>query len=104
MDRLVRPADEYPIDVRIDARSRTELITDELTLSWRLNGHSDWRRVRLEASRAPETFTASIPGAKEGETVEYFVSAADASGRRESLPRTAPDGFYTFTVTAASGS
>ena len=104
MDRTVAPADEHPIEVRIEARSRADLIADELNLWWRLGGQHEWRRVRLGASQDPGTFTASIPGAAEGETIEYFVSAADASGRRESLPRTAPDGFYTFAVSATSGS
>jgi agmatine/peptidylarginine deiminase len=104
MDRLVTPADEHPIEVRIEARSRADLIAEELMLSWRLNAQHEWRRVLLVASPDPGTYTASIPGAAAGETVEYFVSAADASGRRESLPRTAPDSFYTFTVGAAAGS
>jgi agmatine/peptidylarginine deiminase len=104
MDRVVAPADEHPIEVRIEARGRADLITDELLLSWRLKGQPEWLRVPLEASQDPRTFAASIPGAAAGQTVEYFVSAADASGRRESLPRTAPDGFYTFTVSAAADS
>ena len=102
MDRSVAAADEYPIEVRIEARSRTDLIADELTLSWRLEGQREWRRVPLQASPDPRAYSASIPGATAGQTVEYFVSAGDASGRRESLPRTAPDGFYTFTVDTAT--
>jgi len=104
MDQLVAPADEHPIEVRIEARSRADLIADELMLSWRIDGRQEWQRVPLEASPDQGTYSASIPGATAGETVEYFVSAADESGRRESLPRTAPDGFYTFTVSTAAGS
>jgi agmatine/peptidylarginine deiminase len=100
MDRSVALVDEHPIEVRIEARSRADLIADELTLSWRLNGQHEWRRALLKTSPEPKIFTASIPGAAAGQTIEYFVSAADASGRHESLPRTAPDGFYSFTVSA----
>lgn len=102
MDSLVAPSDEHPIEVGIEARSEAELIANELTISWRLAGQYEWRSVLLEASPGPRIFTASIPATEAGTTVEYFVSAADSSGRRESLPRTAPDGFYTFTVSATA--
>jgi hypothetical protein len=73
-------------------------VTEELELSWRLRGEDQWQILRLEAAAEPDVYEASIPGAAPGETVEYFLSAADRSGRRESSPRTAPDGFFHFSV------
>jgi hypothetical protein len=51
------------------------------------------------ATTDPEVFVASIPGVVAGESVEYYLSAADRSGRRETLPRTAPDGVFSCVVT-----
>jgi hypothetical protein len=51
----------------------------------------------------PGLFTASIPGGDASDTVEYFISAADASGRRETLPRTAPAGLYSFSIVSGDG-
>jgi agmatine/peptidylarginine deiminase len=92
------PAEAYPIEVRIKDYSGAGLIREKLELSWRPSGEDGWRVHPLEVTGNPETFVASIPGAGAGQGVEYFLSAADHSGRRESLPRTAPDGYYTFKV------
>ena len=100
IDRPVAPAESYPIEVRIEDHSHAGLIPEELQLSWRLSGEDGWRVIPLEATGNPETFAASIPGSGADRGIEYFVSAADRSGRRESLPRTAPDGYYQFRAVA----
>jgi hypothetical protein len=98
LDETVAPAEAHPIEVTIRDHSQAGLIDEALALSWRLHGEESWRVVPLRATAAPDSFAASIPGAAPGRGVEYFLSAADRSGRRESLPRTAPDGYYSFTV------
>ena len=96
IDRTVAPRESHPIEVRIVDYSRAGLIPEALQLSWRPSGEDRWSVIPLEATRHPETFAASIPGTDADRGVEYFLSAADRSGRRESLPRTAPDGYYSF--------
>jgi agmatine deiminase len=98
IDETVAPAEVYPIEVKIKDHSQAGLIRETLELSWRPTGENVWQVIPLEATADPETFVASIPGAVAGRGVEYFLSAADRSGRRESLPRTAPDGYYSFKV------
>lgn len=44
-----------------------------------------------------------MPGLAVGTVVEYCLSASDLSGRTETLPRTAPGGFYSFTVNPGLG-
>ena len=94
----VAPAEPYPNEVEIRDYSGAGLIREALELSWRLNGEQSWRVIPLEATADPKIFVASIPGASAGQRVEYFLSASDYSGRRESMPRTAPDGYYSFGV------
>ncbi len=98
IDETVAPAEAYPIEVKIRDYSQAGLIRETLELSWRLRGKDHWRVIPLEATANHGTYAASIPGAAAGQGVEYFLSASDHSGRRESLPRTAPDGYYSFTV------
>ena len=95
----VEPAESHRIDVLIRDYSRAGLIADELKLSWRVRGEANWNELALTAGAAPGIYTAAIP-APQSAMIEYFLSAADRSGRRESLPRVAPDGFYTFEVAA----
>ena len=100
VDAITAPADAYPVEVRIRDHSGAGLILEELELKWRTRGEDGWRVSRLEPTDDAETFAASIPGGSPGGVIEYFFSAADLSGRRETLPRTAPDGFYSFTVSS----
>jgi len=47
------------------------------------------------------SYAGVIPGSVPGTTVDYYVAAADQSGRAETLPRTAPAGYYRFTAGCA---
>lgn len=96
----VAPAREHALEVAIRAYSRAGLVPDECVARWRLRGETSWRTAPLRPVGG-ERHAASMPGAPAGASVEYHFAAADRSGRRETLPRTAPDGFYAFTVDAA---
>jgi agmatine deiminase len=98
MDSMVKPAKSWPIEVTIRDFNKAGLIPEELQLHVRSRSDQKWRIISLTSTADPNVFKTSIPGAKSGETVEYYLSAADRSGRRETLPRTAPDNFYSFTV------
>jgi agmatine/peptidylarginine deiminase len=98
IDDKVEPAASYRVEALIRDHSRAGLIDEELELSWRLRGETDWHQVPLTNGSEPDMYAAVIPGPDAGSTVEYFLAAADRSGRREALPRVAPDGFYSFSV------
>ena len=98
MDNTVDPAKFWPIEVKIQDYSKAGLIPEELKLYVRTHRDQEWQTIMLSSTDNPNIFQVSIPGVNSGETVEYYLSAADKSGRRETLPRTAPDNFYSFTV------
>jgi agmatine deiminase len=50
-----------------------------------------------------DSFSASIPGATAGDTVEYYIGATDNSGRAEQQPRYAPATWCHRYVTTAAG-
>jgi agmatine/peptidylarginine deiminase len=94
----VAEATEHPITAFIDDRSEAGLVPEELGVSWREEGAADWNWVPLAPAGEPDLYSAAIPAQPPGTTVAYFIAAADQTGRVETLPRTAPDGYYTFTV------
>ena len=100
VDRIptyVQPENEYPVYVIIKDYSMKGLMNDNLKLSWRTKG-SSWNQIQLQPSGHTDIYKASIPGMATGTTVEYFISAKDKSGRSETMPRTAPEGVYVFSV------
>jgi len=98
IDNTVEPAESWPIEVQIQDYSKAGLIPEELQLHVRTQSEQEWQTIILSSTKNPHIFQALIPGVNSGKTVEYYLSAADHSGRRETLPRTAPAHFYSFTV------
>ncbi|MCK5116304.1 MAG: agmatine deiminase family protein [Candidatus Aegiribacteria sp.] len=54
-------------------------------------------------STGSDSFTVDIPGVAGNETVQYYISASDDSGRDESLPRFAPDSWFFEYETGSTG-
>ncbi len=98
MEAEVALAPDYRIAALIDDRSEAGLIPEELALWWRRAGEPEWGRAPLLESAGVDSFVAVIPWQVPGTTVEYYLAAADHSGRFETLPRTAPAGCYSFTI------
>ncbi len=90
----------FLVEARIHDYSGEGLLEDRLRLDWRTAGSRRWTKVRLEPTGTPDVFRALIPNVHPGKSVEYYLSAASRSGRHESLPRTAPKGFFAFTIEA----
>jgi agmatine deiminase len=89
----------------IDDRSEEGLDGDELLLFWREEGNTQWQQEIFIPMAAADSFYTTIPNPVSGKTYEYYLSAKDNSGRHETLPRSAPNGFFAFTfedITAIS--
>lgn len=91
---------KHSINVSIKDYSNYGLVEESLMLKWRVVGADAWNDVALKRSSTNSIYTADIAGAKSGETIEYYMTAEDYSGREEFLPRSAPAAFYTFKVGA----
>ena len=88
---------EYEILATIDDRSEAGLLAGDLRLYWQVLGAPAWDSVPLEGVTG-DLYRAAIPWQPVGTEIAYYLSAADASGRHETLPRTAPGGSYRFAV------
>lgn len=91
-------ASSYPLDVIIKDYSKGSLVPDNLKVVWRVQGKGDWKEMKLSRSDIPDHFKASFPGGQAGVTIEYYVTASSNWGSLATMPRTAPQGFYTFTI------
>jgi agmatine/peptidylarginine deiminase len=101
-DAGVPAFEEIEIIATIDDRSEAGLIEDSLKVYWRIEEQIPWNNMYLTEITSIDSFVAYIPGQPEGTIIEYYISASDYSGRTETLPRTAPNGFYYLTVEATS--
>ena len=93
----VRGSAGHRVGARIVAYSGQPLLRDRLVVRWRLQGSTGWSESRLER-RADGRFEARIAEGIAAGPIEYFLMAADASGRVESAPRTAPQALLRFEI------
>lgn len=98
---VVTAAPAHEVEIVADPMSGEPLTPGAQKVFWRLEGATSWNEAPLSSSGG-DTLSGSIPGQTPGDVIEYYVSASDESGRTETLPRTAPDGFYSFEVDPAS--
>lgn len=95
-DPSVEFSESFQVLAEIKAYSGEELVPGETGISWRVNGGA-WSTGELIAFSG-DSLAGSIPGQSPGSVVDYYIFAADSSGRAETLPRTAPLGYYSFQV------
>jgi agmatine deiminase len=93
----VRGATGHVVRARIVAYSGEPILARRLVVRWRLKGLGAWLESPLTRS-ADGTFEARIAEGVAAGPIEYYVLAADASGREERAPRQAPEALYRFVV------
>ncbi|MCK6445441.1 MAG: agmatine deiminase family protein [Planctomycetes bacterium] len=103
LDDVVPALSGHRVEAFIDDKSGAGLVPGTPAVNWRVAGAATWNSIALAPTGAANTYAAEVPGQTPGTRVEYFVAAADLSGRNESLPRGAPSGFYAFDVAPAVG-
>jgi agmatine deiminase len=81
----------------IEDYSNTGLIASSLQVWYRVNS-GPWQSVPLAAAPRVDEYIAMLPAGAIGDEVAYYITAEDNSGRQETLPRTAPEGTFRYTV------
>jgi agmatine deiminase len=77
-------ASTYTLNTEIKALSKKGFYEDSLKLVYRINGE-DWSTTLLN-SVSEANYSASITGFSDGDKIEYYIHAADSSGRSENKP------------------
>jgi hypothetical protein len=85
------------IEASIIPYSGEAVITDSLQLIYRVNGGS-WNYSPLYL-QAEYDYTGQIPAQQEGDLIEYYLHAADNSGRNSDHPSMGKNDPHTYTVT-----
>ena len=87
---------EYPIEALVDDLSGDGLIVDSMKVFWRLLGSEDWSNQQIykaDSSENIDLWMGGIPALIDTGTIQYFIQAADSSGRVETSP---PAGWHSF--------
>ena len=95
LDRIEMGGQDFILPVTIKAHSNADLIEDSLQVHWRLRHFDQWEILPIQASAGIDSFTVDFPDFPLGTTFEYYLTAADNSGRTEHDP---PAGFITVNV------
>ena len=83
----------YAIEALIDDISQSGLIDDSLKVYWKIPDSVTWNFEELYLEDDTETWRGVIPTISDSNMIQYFIRAADSSGRIESSPLA---GWHTF--------
>ena len=86
----------FDIDVKIKAYSGQALYSDSLKVVYKVNG-GNWQSELL-SSLGQNQFTCSLSGFASGDTIRYFIHAADQSGRSIDHPFTGAHDPHLFVI------
>ena len=87
---------EYLLDVVVDDLSGMGTISDSVKVFWRELGSEQWESRQLYPSDIPEnmdSWLGGIPALVDTGIIQYYIQAADYSGRKEKSPLA---GWYSF--------
>ncbi len=101
VDRLpdtLMKAKSYTVNVIIKDYSKGSLVPEGLLLDWQVRGEKIWKTLSLVPTAFKDQYSATIPGNMADVTIDYYVEAKSNWGTHAVMPRTAPAGYYTFTV------
>ncbi|MFH1144725.1 MAG: agmatine deiminase family protein [Candidatus Eisenbacteria bacterium] len=88
----------YRVSAEIVAHSGAGLTGDEPRLYWRSHPVDPYSFTEMAMIAGTDSFYADIPAQPIGTTIQYYIHAADESGRQETCPLVGPAGPFEFTV------
>lgn len=99
-----RAVETVPVEVRVFIDDRSEAGHDmaATALHWRAVGEPSYTATQLLADLEPDWYVADIPSHPAETEIEYYVTAADLTGRTASRPRTAPNAAHRFKFQAVT--
>ncbi len=88
---------DYQVTAQIIASSQQPVIADSVRIHYRVNG-GNYQQVTMFHFFG-QLYRGYIPKQPAGSTIEYYLSAADESGRHETLPFMGPADPFSFSTT-----
>lgn len=87
------------VNVTATIKAHSGEVLTEAQLHYR-HDEGSWQVIDLQAVEG-NLFTGVIPNPAADAICDYYISAADASGRSEGMPRTQPEAHYSFSQLAS---
>ncbi|MBK8621586.1 MAG: agmatine deiminase family protein [Saprospiraceae bacterium] len=94
----IQSADTPKVYTTIIDYSKKGLVVASPQLFWRIKGDNKWNTQIFQSEGNGIHFNTSFPINTGETTVEYYISASSKSGKTETMPRTAPQGFYSVNI------
>jgi len=69
-------------------------VEDSATLHWRQSGSDEWNVIPLNKTPHEAHLYANIPPQSDDSQFEYFIEVKSKSGKTETRPSSAPNGYY----------
>ncbi len=87
---------EYPVAIQttITASSGFPVIQDSVKVWFRVNG-GGWQSAMLNHTSGRD-YLGHIPPQPAGSEIDYYLAAADESGRSETMPLASPGAYYSY--------
>ena len=98
LDAEMPKQEAYPVQALIIDYSQKGIVSDSVKIMWRSAQDATWQSTPMYKIENTDTFEGSIMPTHEAKHIQYYVQAQSLSGKTESMPRTAPDGFYQFKI------
>ena len=95
-DGLEPDTNGYFIQIQVNDLSDAGIVTDSMKVFWRDDESSNWSQRHMQLSHTvgnSETWTGTIQAVTDTTIINYFIQAADSSGRVETSP---PGGWHDF--------
>ena len=96
--KIDQQSGKYRWEALILDYSKKGLITHSLQMHWRPEGDPHWHAEPLMTDKDGLTHFALLSEPGPGQRIEFYFTAASHSGKEEAMPRSAPEGFYTFSA------
>ena len=84
-----------PVTITAHIRAHSGQPLTEALVHWR-HGDGAWQTTPLEPRQEDWEHQAEIPAPAASDTCHYYITAVDAGGQAESMPRVAPARWYRF--------
>ena len=88
------------LTARIKSYGAHALLPESMSCFYRINESVDWMSQPLIPGEEENEFQATIPDLLNGDTLQYYFTAADQSGRSIRKPIMAPEAIFTTTIEA----
>lgn len=86
------------LEVKVFDYGKSGVADGGVQLHWRKSGASGWHAMPMAPSSEAGTYQGAIKSADRGAAIEYYISVQTRDGRRETLPRVAPAGYFTISA------